>query len=65
MNAVMAWTASSGLKVRFGRPPAARYTIIVSPTALETARMKDDTIPDRAAGTTTLVATSKRVAPNA
>ena len=40
-------------------------TIIVSPTALEIARMKEATIPERAAGTTTFVATSNLVEPRA
>ena len=43
----------SGSKVRFGVLPAARTTIIVSPTAREIARTIEATIPESAAGKTT------------
>ena len=50
---------------QLGFEPAANATIIVSPTALEAASMKEATMPESAAGTITLVATSNRVAPMA
>lgn len=46
-----------------GELPAAKDTIIVSPMALDIAKTIEATIPDVAAGSTTLVATSNLVAP--
>ena len=51
--------------VRLGVAPAAIVTNMVSPIARDMARMNDATMPDRAAGTTTLSDTSNRVAPSA
>ena len=51
MNAVIVCIASPGLKARFGVPPAAISTIIVSPTARETPSTNDATMPESAAGT--------------
>ena len=45
--------------------PAAIATIIVSPTARDTARMNAAVMPEKAAGTTTLSAVCMRVAPSA
>ena len=56
---------TNGLSVKFGFCPAAMVTIIVSPIARDTAKMNADTIPDKAAGTTTKVDTSSLVEPNA
>ncbi len=47
-----------------GELPCLNDTIIVSPIALEIARTIEATIPDVAAGSTTLVATSNLVAPS-
>src|SRR5690606_23485939 len=55
----------SGFHVRLAKPPDAIATIIVSPIALDKPSTNDATMPDSAAGTTTLSATSKRVAPSA
>src|SRR3972149_11632772 len=55
---------SKGFKVNFGVAPAAKATTIVSPRALEMARIKEAAIPERAAGTTTCVATSNLLAPS-
>src|SRR6266540_5757984 len=65
MKAVIAWTDSAGLNVRFGVLPTAIRTTIVSPIARETPRMIDATIPESAAGKTTRVATLALVAPSA
>ena len=46
-------------------PPAARSTIIVSPTARDSASTIEATIPEIAAGKTTRVATLSLVAPRA
>ncbi len=54
-----------GLKVKLGPWPAAMATTIVSPTARDMARMNAAAMPDNAAGTTTLTATSSLVAPMA
>ena len=43
--------------------PTARSTTIVSPIAREAARMIEATMPERAAGKTTFVATFALVAP--
>jgi hypothetical protein len=56
---------SKGLNVSFGVDPAAKATIIVSPIAREIAKINDAITPERPAGRTILVATSKRVAPRA
>ena len=56
---------SIGLKVNLGVAPAAIVTNIVSPIALEIARMKAAIIPDNAAGTTIFRLTSYLFAPNA
>ncbi len=45
--------------------PAASRTTIVSPIARDEARMIDATMPESAAGKTTLVATFALVAPSA
>ena len=45
--------------------PAARRTIIVSPTAREIASTIEATIPESAAGKTTRIATLALVAPSA
>ena len=45
--------------ISFGVAPAAIVTAIVSPTALDSARTNEAITPDRAAGTTTLVDTSR------
>jgi hypothetical protein len=52
-----------GLNVSLGSCPAAIATIMVSPMALEIARITDTIIPEDAAGTITLKAVCKRVAP--
>ena len=65
MNAVIVSTGPSGSSDSVGCWPAAIRTIIVSPTMREIARTKLAMIPDTAAGTTTLVATFRRVAPSA
>ncbi len=65
MNAVMAWIDSIGLKLRLGVEPAAISTTMVSPTARETPSTIEATIPERAAGKTTRVATRIRLAPRA
>ena len=62
MNAVIVSPASSGLNVSLGLP-AASTTIIVSPTARLMPRTNAATIPEIAAGTTTLVATCIFVLP--
>jgi len=64
INAVIVCTLSNGLKVTRGVAPAAIVTAIVSPTALEIAKMNAANIPLKAAGRITFVITSKRVAPN-
>ena len=56
---------TNGLPVRRGCWPAAIATIIVSPIARDTARMKAAVMPENAAGTTTLSAVCMRVAPSA
>ena len=53
------------MRERFGVPPAAMVTAMVSPIALEMARMKEAMMPDSAAGTTVRVAVSILVAPSA
>src|SRR5688572_33421773 len=59
----MVAAGSSGFMVRLGCMPAATATIMVSPTAREIPRMYADAMPENAAGTTTLTAVWKRVAP--
>ena len=54
-----------GFQVRIGCWPAAIATIIVSPTARETARMKAAVMPENAAGTTTRRLVCILVAPSA
>ena len=56
---------SKGLSVRLGVEPAAIFTIIVSPIALDKAKTNEATIPERAAGKTIFVETSNLVAPKA
>jgi hypothetical protein len=51
------------LIVKLGVDPAARTTIIVSPRAREIANTIEATMPESAAGNTTLVETSIFVAP--
>src|SRR3972149_12259129 len=63
--AVMVWMLSKKFKVIFGVAPAARVTAIVSPTALDMARMKEARMPESAAGTTIFVDTSNFVEPRA
>ena len=58
-------TGTSGLKVNLGCCPAAIATIIVSPIALENARITDTIIPEEAAGTITLKEVCSLVAPKA
>ena len=65
INDVMVSTATRGSKVNVDTCPAAIVTIIVSPTARDSAKMIDATIPESAAGMTTRVATSNLVEPNA
>ena len=55
---------SKGLSVSLGPAPAARATIIVSPTARDAATTMAADKPERAAGDTTLRLVSMRVAPN-
>ncbi len=55
----------SGFHVRLGMSPAAMTTIMVSPTARDTASSTADTTPGRAAGSTTLRMVSDVVAPSA
>ena len=52
--AVMVSTGTVGSNVRRGCCPAAIATIMVSPIALDIARIIDTTIPEEAAGTKTL-----------
>ena len=59
----MVCTLCSGLNVIRGVAPAAIVTAIVSPTALEIARMNAAIIPLKAAGRTTFITTSNFVAP--
>ena len=54
--AVMVSIGTVGSNVKRGCCPAAMATIIVSPTALEMARIMDTIIPEDAAGTVTLKA---------
>ncbi len=61
----MVVTLSSGLAVRFAPCPAAITTIMVSPTARETASSSAPTMPGRAAGKTTCRTVSDLVAPMA
>ena len=56
---------SSGFAVIRGVAPAAMVTSIVSPMARDMASMKEATMPDRAAGTTTFRLVSSLVAPKA
>ena len=56
-------TGTNGLMVSRGCCPAAIATIIVSPIALEKARITDTIIPEEAAGTITLKEVCRRVAP--
>ena len=65
MYAVIVWMLSKGFRVILGVAPAAMVTSIVSPIALEKDKRHEATIPEVAAGTTTLVATSLLVAPKA
>jgi hypothetical protein len=65
MNAVIVSTAWRGSNDRLGCCPAAMSTIIVSPTARETASTYDATIPEIAAGTTIRVDTCSFVEPSA
>ena len=60
---VIVCTDSKGLNVSFGTCPAATATIIVSPTALEIAKITDTIIPDDAAGIITRKAVCNLVAP--
>ena len=59
----MVSTDSIGLKVSLGSCPAAIATIIVSPNALEIARIIETIIPEDAAGIITLNAVWNLVAP--
>ena len=59
----MVWTGSKGLNVNPGICPAATVTIIVSPMALDMAKITEDTIPDEAAGIVTLKTVCNRVEP--
>ena len=64
MYAVRVWTSSLGSKCNAATDPAAIVTAIVSPTARANASRIAATIPERADGSTTLVAISHRVAPS-
>src|SRR5690606_11840829 len=55
----------SGFHGRAAEPRDASGTSIVAPIAHDQPSTNDATMPDSAAGTTTLSATSKRVAPSA
>src|SRR5215204_5744491 len=57
----MVSTGTRGSSVKVGFWPAAIATIIVSPTARDDASTTAATIPESAAGNTTLVATSLRL----
>ena len=54
---------SSGFIVRLAASPEAITTIIVSPTALDTAKSIEPTIPGKAAGKITFFTVSDFVAP--
>ena len=62
---VMVVTLSSGLKVSWAIRPAAITTIMVSPIARLTASRTPPTIPGIAAGNSTFIIVSPRVAPSA
>jgi len=62
---VMVVTLSSGLIVSLAIRPAAITTIIVSPMARLTARRTPPTMPGMAAGNSTFIIVSPRVAPSA
>ena len=65
MNAVIVWMLCKGLRVRLGVMPAARATAMVSPMARARPSKTAATTPDMAAGRTTRVLTSSRVADRA
>ena len=54
---------SKGFNVIWGLAPAAIATIIVSPIALDIAKINDETIPEIDAGNTIFFITSNLVAP--
>ena len=64
MKVVTVACPSSGLRLEFGCRPAAIRTIIVSPTPREIPSTTEATMPEIAAGKTTLVATWRLVAPS-
>ena len=63
MNDVIVAAGSIGFSVKFGCWPAATATTIVSPTARDTPSTYAATMPDNAAGTTTVSEVRNRVAP--
>ena len=65
MRTVTVVMSSSGLAVRLGRMPAAITTIMVSPSARETASSEAEMIPGSAAGMTTSRIVSPLVMPSA
>src|SRR5699024_852184 len=64
INPVIVCNDSNKLKLLFGVEPAAIDTIIVSPIARDVASTIEATIPDNAAGNTTLNTVSSCVAPS-